>query len=269
MLHEYYRKLQPIDDLIISPVGLGTVKFGRNTGVKYPQQFNLPDDNTIKQLLAQAKELGINLIDTAPAYGSSEQRLGELLSQRSEWVICSKVGENYENHQSHFDFSSKAVEQSIHRSLSRLKTDYLDIVLIHSDGNDCQILDNQETVETLKKLKQQGLIRAIGLSGKTPEGGISALDTYDLDLAMVTLNPQTTAEKPVIDYAQQHNKSILVKKALASGHLNAKDKNPIQTSMDFIFQSAISSVILGTINPKHLQENCQAVVRAINATKNL
>lgn len=268
MLHEYYRKLQPINDLVISPVGLGTVKFGRNTDVKYPHQFNLPDDKTIQILLAQARELGINLIDTAPAYGNSEQRLGQLLNHRPDWVICTKVGETYENHQSAFDFSSTAIKQSIHRSLSRLKTDYLDIVLIHSDGNDCQILDNQETVETLTKLKQQGIIRAIGLSGKTTEGGIRALETYDLDLAMVTFNPQITAEKPVIDYAQQHNKSILVKKALASGHLNTKDKNPVQTSMNFIFQSAISAVILGTINPMHLQQNCQAVAQALKPTPN-
>ncbi len=85
---------------------------------------------------------------------------------------------------------------------------------------------------------------------------------------MVTFNPQITAEKPVIDYAQQHNKSILVKKALASGHLNTKDKNPVQTSMNFIFQSAISAVILGTINPMHLQQNCQAVAQALKPTPN-
>ena len=62
--------------LEVSTLGLGTVKFGRNSGVKYPNQFDLPDDEQIRQLLAQASDHGMNLLDTAPAYGSSEERLG-------------------------------------------------------------------------------------------------------------------------------------------------------------------------------------------------
>lgn len=264
MLHEYYRKLKPIDDLLVSPVGLGTVKLGRNSHVKYPHAFDLPSNKTVTELLAQAKDIGINLLDTAPAYGESEKRLGQLLTQRTDWVICTKVGETYHNQKSSFDFSSDAVTKSIHHSLSQLKTDYLDIVLIHSDGNDNAILDNQETVATLQKFKQQGLIRAIGLSGKTANGGIRALETYDLDIAMITLNHTATEESSVISCAQQHNKSIFIKKALASGHLTALGENPIQSTMDFIFQSPINAVILGTINTIHLQQNSQAVIRAIN-----
>src|SRR5690606_20507720 len=66
-------------DLFVSPIGLGTVKLGRNQGVKYPQGFELPNDRQARELIAQAGDLGINLIDTAPAYGISEERLGGLL----------------------------------------------------------------------------------------------------------------------------------------------------------------------------------------------
>ncbi|MFU8797936.1 MAG: aldo/keto reductase, partial [Gammaproteobacteria bacterium] len=65
-------------DLLISPLGLGTVKFGRNQQVKYPQPFEIPDDKVIVGLLNCARDLNINLIDTAPAYGESETRLGAL-----------------------------------------------------------------------------------------------------------------------------------------------------------------------------------------------
>ena len=58
--------------LQVSPLGLGTVKFGRNQGVKYPQAFNLPSDREALALLELAWDLGINLLDTAPAYGESE-----------------------------------------------------------------------------------------------------------------------------------------------------------------------------------------------------
>ena len=58
----------------VSSLGLGTVKFGRNQEVKYPTGFSLPVDRAIESLLDVARESGINLLDTAPAYGSSEQR---------------------------------------------------------------------------------------------------------------------------------------------------------------------------------------------------
>ncbi len=62
----------------VSVLGLGTVKIGRNQQVKYPDGFELPDDKAVLGLFELAQSLGINFIDTAPAYGSSEQRLGEI-----------------------------------------------------------------------------------------------------------------------------------------------------------------------------------------------
>lgn len=85
------KKLIAGTDIEVSMLGLGTVKLGRNKGVKYPTSFTIPDDEAALKLLEQAWELGINLIDTAPAYGNSEQRLGELLPQLPhDFVICSK-----------------------------------------------------------------------------------------------------------------------------------------------------------------------------------
>ena len=74
----------------VSRLGLGTVKFGRNEAVKYPEQFELPDQKQISDLVSYAKDLGINMLDTAPAYGMSEERLGRLLKgQRQDWVVVS------------------------------------------------------------------------------------------------------------------------------------------------------------------------------------
>ena len=130
--------------LEVSPLGLGTVKFGRNEGVKYPQKFDLPDEAELADLLAIAKDCGINLLDTAPAYGESEERLGRLLAgQRQDWIIAGKAGEEFSGGQSVFDFSSAGIEASLMRSLKRLNTDYLDIFLIHSDGNDLEVLNDE------------------------------------------------------------------------------------------------------------------------------
>ena len=65
----------------VSPIGLGTTKLGRNTDVKYPKPFELPSDKQVGELLEAAFALGVNLIDTAPAYGESETRLGPFVAQ--------------------------------------------------------------------------------------------------------------------------------------------------------------------------------------------
>jgi len=251
-------------DIEVSRIGLGTVKFGRNQAVHYPQGFELPTDQAILELLDCASNLGINLIDTAPAYGISEERLGKLLKgQRDRWIISTKVGEEFVNGVSHYDFSKDTIRQSIQRSLKRLDVEQLDIVLVHSNGEDQKIIEEQEVFIVLSELKRAGFIRAFGMSTKTVAGGLLAVDQSDV--VMVMHNPVNAAEQPVIAYAHQHNKGIFIKKAFASGHLQKiADTNPIATALNFIFQEpGVTSVILGTLNPNHLTENVKCAEQAI------
>lgn len=266
-LHDLHRPLGSTG-LTVSPLGLGTVKLGRDQGVKYPNGFTIPDDQHALALLNQARDLGINLLDTAPAYGVSEERLGHLLQgQRDEWVIVSKVGEEFIDGQSSFDFSAAHTRFSIDRSLQRLRTEQIDLVLVHSDGDDVAILQNEEVYATLAALKQEGKIAGFGFSGKTVEGGILALK--EGDCAMVTYNLNERDELPVMDYAAQHNKGILIKKALASGHICLTDgADPVHASFSMIFEHpATASAIVGTINPKHLQSNVECVANILRQQK--
>jgi aryl-alcohol dehydrogenase-like predicted oxidoreductase len=249
----------------VSCLGLGTVKFGRNQEVKYPTSFSLPSDEAVSELLELAKNLGINLIDTAPAYGSSEQRLGRLLTNREDWIICSKVGEEFTAGKSYFDFSREHTQRSIERSLRDIGTDYLDIVLIHSDGRDSKILESSDCPETLLRLKEKGFIKAVGMSTKTVEGGIKAVNM--LDVVMATYNPSMLDDVEVIDHALALGKGVLVKKALNSGHISAST-DPNNAGVDAteknlrfaLDKPGVSSVIVGTINPKHLKDNVEAIL---------
>ncbi|MCC5796462.1 MAG: aldo/keto reductase [Methylophaga sp.] len=254
----------PGTDLEVSALGLGTVKLGRNTGVKYPSSFTIPDDEAALQLLQSAWELGINLIDTAPAYGNSEQRLGQLLPQLPhDWLICSKAGELFDSNtgESSFDFSADGLKRSVENSLKLLNRDSLDIVLIHSDGNDVPVIEQFKALDTLNALKQQGLIQATGMSTKTVEGGLLTLQ--HADIAMVTHNLSYQGEQVVLDAAATLNKSVFIKKALASGHLALEGQDTVQASFDFIFKEpAVKSVIVGTINPVHLADNVAKAVLA-------
>ncbi len=267
------KRLGPTD-IDVSTLGLGTVKFGRNQNLKYPSHFSLPSDEQIRRLLDSARDLGINFIDTAPAYGYSEERLGVALrGSRQNWVISTKVGEEFVTDpvtgegRSYFDFSAKHTRQSVERSLRRLGTDYLDLVLIHSDGNDLQVLRETEALATLQQLKQAGWIRAFGMSTKTLEGGLLAADWCDA--VMVTYNPTHNDELPVIEKAHQRGTAVLLKKVLASGHIchdAANDKNradPVQEALTAAYaQPGVTSAILGTLSEHHLRDNVYKAIAA-------
>ncbi len=248
--------LRPLGDtgVRVSLLGLGTVKFGRNTGLKYPHSFVLPTDAEIRHLLAEAHELGVNLLDTAPAYGTSEARIGALLpGQRDDWVLSTKVGEIHEHGTSRFDFSAEHTRASVERSLEHLRTDRLDIVLVHSHGDDMAIIEHSDCIETLLRMKDEGLLRCVGFSGKTLAGGLAALRSCDV--VMLTLSPSARAEEAVVAAAARNGRGVLVKKALESGHLDAAARARHFAWLRTL--PGIASVVVGTLDPRHLRENAR------------
>jgi len=255
----------------VSVLGLGTVKLGRREGVKYPHDFEIPDDAHAGALIARAHGLGINLIDTAPAYGTSEERLGRLLEgQREKWVIVTKAGETFENGESTFDFSPGAIRASVGRSLERLRTDFIDAAILHSDGNDLEIIDRSGALESLVELRDKGRIGAVGVSTKTVEGGLRAVDRLvelgNDGVVMVTYNLAHREEGVVIDRAHEKGVGVLIKKGLQSGYV----VSDVRTSIDPIAESmrcvlgkhGVSSMVVGTINTDHLESNVRAAIDA-------
>ncbi len=264
-------ELRPLGStgLAVSIIGLGTVKLGRDQGVKYPGGTRIPSDDEARSLISAAADLGITLIDTAPAYGTSESRLGSLLAgHRDRWTIVTKVGEEFQDGLSRFDFTPPAVRISVERSLTRLRTDRVECVLIHSDGLVENAPELDETIDELEHLKSRGLIRSFGASTKTVTGGLRALDRCDV--VMVTLNPGAKDDLAVIAEAKWRSKGVLIKKALASGHAAVARENagpaaqatdPVAEALRFATGTpGVSSVIVGTSSPAHLAANCRAAV---------
>ncbi|QDT24721.1 aldo/keto reductase [Gimesia panareensis] len=235
----------------ISALGFGAFKIGRNQQIKYSQAYDLPDDATTEALLNSILDLGINHIDTAPAYGISEERIGRFLShRRPEFLLSTKIGETFENGQSTYDYSRPCLEASLERSLRRLKTDVLDLVFIHSNGQDQEILHESAAVDVLQSFKDAGKIRWIGLSGKTVAGATSALDWADVLMVEYHLEDQSHAE--LIQQAANQGVGILVKKGLASGHL------PAEEAIAFVLENpAVSNLVVGGLNLAHIQTNWQ------------
>ncbi|MBX3364565.1 MAG: aldo/keto reductase [Phycisphaeraceae bacterium] len=245
--------------LRVSVLGLGTVKFGRDRQVNYATPFRIPDDDEAAALLAAAAEEGINLIDTAPAYGLSEHRLGTLLrGQRDRWVIVTKAGEEFIDGRSRFDFSPAAIRASVERSLRRLQTDRIDAVLIHSDGRDVELIEHTGAIESLTRLREEGKIVALGMSTKTSEGSHRALACCDV--LMVTLSDTHRDELTTIRAAHAAGVGILIKKSLAGGHNLSTDAAGVPAAWRLaLAEPGVSSIIVGTANPTHLRSNARAV----------
>lgn len=250
----------------VSLVGLGTVKLGRASGVKYPTPVQIPGDDAAAALLAAAADLGITLLDTAPAYGPSEERLGKLLSgQRDRWTICTKVGESFDGAASHFDFSPAAVRESVERSLRRLRTERVDIVLLHSDGIIESSPAREETLLALLRARDAGLVRAVGASTKTLDGAAWWASHADvLMLAPPDLGGRSTSDaeaRRAFDLAAASGCGVLVKKALRSGHaaLGADPAGARAALRHAAGLPGVSSLIVGTTSIDHLSENARAL----------
>ncbi|MFV0427048.1 MAG: aldo/keto reductase [Beutenbergiaceae bacterium] len=139
----------------VSQVSLGTGSLGEFFGP-------LPEPDAIA-LVHASLDRGINFIDTSPYYGSAEERLGRaLVGRRDQVYLCSKAG-RYGDHD--FDYTPAGIRHSVERSLRLLGTDYLDIALLH----DIEFVDLgpiiAQSIPTLRQLKAEGKVRAIGVSG--------------------------------------------------------------------------------------------------------
>ena len=234
-----------------STIGYGAFKIGRNQKVKYPSSYDLPDDAAADRLLNEVLDLGVTYIDTAPAYGLSEERIGRALAhRRDEFVVSTKVGETFSDGVSKYDFSADAVRRSLETSLKRLQTDCVDLVFIHSDGNDYQVLDATDVVPTLKELKAKGLTQAIGFSGKHPAAASRALDWADAIMVEYHVNDVSHAE--VIDEAARRGVGVVVKKGLAAGRLAPAEAIPFVLS-----NSSVTSLVVGGLNLEHLRANLE------------
>lgn len=274
--------------LQVSAIALGTVKLGRNRGVKYPEGegFKLPNDAEAAALFRCASENGVTFVDTAPAYGASEDRIGQLMSQnawfsrgRAGWILGTKVGEEFdpESGTSRFDFSPSGVRSSVERSLRRLRVDEIDLVLLHCGEHDDWTIMHSGAMETLRDLKRAGKVRAIGASTKSVDGGLAAVRSSmgACDVVMVTYNPRDRADEIVIDAAHRRGVGVLVKKALLSGHVGTigsrlpadlrEEPDGASAALRFALRrTGVTSVVVGTTSVNHLT-HAAAIAHSIKA----
>jgi myo-inositol catabolism protein IolS len=206
-------------DIYVNPIGLGTNAVGGHN------IFPNLDDETGKEIVRTALDHGINFLDTAFYYGPerSEEIIGEVVKEfgrRDEVVIATKGAHKFVDGKVVLDNSPDFLRESVEGSLKRLKTDYIDLYYIHFPD---ETTPKDEAVGELKKLKDEGKIRAIGVSNFSLEQLKEANKDGYVDVIQSEYNLfKRQAEKDLLPYTAENGISFIPYFPLASGLLSGK-----------------------------------------------
>lgn len=224
-----YRKLGKTG-LTVSEIGFGAWGIGGTEGGAVA--YGKTDDRESRLALQAAFDAGVTLYDTSDfyGYGHSENLIGEVFKElRNKVVIATKVG--FVNGQGEQNFSPIYIRQSIENSLERLKTDYVDLYQLHSPPIDF-LKKNPETIETMQALVQEGKVRTIGISVRSPDEGIVAAKDFGFKAVQVNFNlvDQRALTNGFFDFCAKNGVGIIARTPLCFGFLTGKYSS--QTSFD-------------------------------------
>ncbi|MCM3115539.1 aldo/keto reductase [Neobacillus sp. MER 74] len=206
-------------DLFVNPIGLGTNAVGGHN------LFPNLDEEAGRELVRTGLAHGINFLDTAYVYGlgRSEEIIGEVVKEsgnRSEIVIASKAAHKLIGNEMVLDNSPAFLKQAVEESLRKLQTDYIDLFYIHFPDQDTP---KDEAVGALKQLKDEGKIRAIGVSNFSIDQLKEAnkdgyVDVYQGEYNLLSRG----AEREIFPYVTDQQISFVPFYPLASGLLTGK-----------------------------------------------
>ena len=206
-------------DLTVNPIGLGTNAVG---GQKYYPGIT---DEDGRQFLRTALDIGVNFWDTAYTYGPkrSEEIIGEVLKEtgkRHEVVLATKAAHDDSSGETVMNNRPEFLRQAVEDSLRRLQTDYIDLFYIHFPDEDTP---KDEAVGELYRLKEEGKIRAIGVSNFTLEQLKEANKDGYVNVYQGLYNLfQRQAEEELFPYTVAHDISFVPYFPFASGLLAGK-----------------------------------------------
>jgi len=170
----------------VSEIGFGAWGIGGATPGS--TSYGHTDDKVSLNALACSLACGINFYDTSNVYGygHSETLIGRAFSsRRADVIIATKVG--FVDYERPPDFSVASISKSIHGSLKRMGTDYIDLLQLHNPPVSW-LQQHPETMEEIVKLKNDGKIRAIGVSVKGPSDAFDLLDIFPFEVFQANFN---------------------------------------------------------------------------------
>jgi len=216
-----YRRLGRTE-LMVSEVGFGAWAIGGHG-------WGPTDDSESLAALRRAFELGVNFIDTADVYGAghSEQVIGEAIKgKREKFIVATKFGNDFYGrlegkYDLRADFSAGYTLSAVEKSLSRLKTDYIDLIQLHATR--VPGAEQVEAFDALEKMKEQGKVRFIGVSVKSVQDALDCINGGRADTVQLVYNMlQQDMAKEALPLAQEKDVGVIAREPLRSGLLAAK-----------------------------------------------
>ncbi|OHV36932.1 MULTISPECIES: aldo/keto reductase [Pseudofrankia] len=212
----------------VSPYGLGALMFATSVGN--------PDPDDSARIIHKALDAGINLIDTADAYGDSEEIVGRALrGRRDAVVLATKVSRPMGDDPNHQGASRRWIMTAVENSLRRLRTDHIDLYQIHRPD---PATDIEETLSALSDLIHSGKVRAIGTSGMPASDLVEAqwvaercgLERFHTEQPPYSLLNRGI-EREVLPAAQRHGVGTLVWGPLGQGLLTGRVRRGQQNEL--------------------------------------
>ena len=266
--------------------GLQVTQLGYGSmGLRGPRTWGVRvvSDSEADVFLNAVLDAGINFIDTAPDYGVSEERIGQFIaSRRSEYILATKCGCDYQQHDAHLEvihtWTRDVLLRNLETSLERMQTDCIDLMQFH--GGDAETIKCAGLVETLLEFKAQGLIRFIGSSNSIPNlQGMIELDVFDtFQIPYSCLAP---SHHDLITAAADTGAGIIIRGGIAHGGPDAEIQRPAlndawtaaglddllseeMNRAELILRYTLShphchTTIVGTCNHDHLAENVRTL----------
>lgn len=260
----------------VSVLGFGGAEIGGGTTVQ-----------DVDKLLGGALDAGLNVIDTAECYGSSEELIGKTVShRRGDYYLFTKCG--HASGLDGTDWDPILLEESIDRSLKRLQTDYVDVIHLHTCSE--ELLRKGDVIDVLRRAKEKGKTRFIGYSGDSKAalyavqcGAFDSLETSvnlaDQEAIGLTL-PEAqkrgigvvvkrpianaawqTEERPASDYVVPYWERL---RKLGYDFLRADLQEAVGTALRFTLSiPGVSAAIVGTRNPSRWLENARLLERGL------
>lgn len=263
----------------VSRLGYGSMglRGPRTWGVRVVSE---PD---AERILNAVLDAGINLIDTSPDYGLSEERIGKYIGhRRDEYFLATKCGCVYTQRDDHLEldhvWDEKVIRGNLETSLRRLRTDHIDLLQFH--GGDAETLVRGGLIALLEDFRRSGLVRHIGISTSLPNVvdliELDAFETFQLPYSV--LAPQ---HEQWIERAAAKGAGVIIRGGIAQGGPEAEIQRPqlndvwqaarladflapSQSPAELILRFTLSNpachtVIVGTSSLEHLRENVAAL----------
>lgn len=210
----------------VSEIAFGGVEIGMPYGVGIKSSADMLSKSGAIKLLHKAVNSGINFFDTARMYGKSEQIMGEAFNDRRSKVIIATKCVHLLDKDGNLPLDSElkmVIEKSLHESLKALRTDYLDIFMLHQANQ--EILKNETIAEVFSEFKKKGFVRATGISTYALEDTKTAVNSGRWDVIQLPFNLMDQRQRELFEKAQEKGVGIVVRSVLLKGLLSNRGKN--------------------------------------------